>query len=115
MASMTKTVRAGVVGAGVFGGFHAGKYAAHDQVDLVGIYEPNIERAKAMADKIGGTTFSFDLPVGHPLEDEVAGFLSRTRLQMEDWLERVRAVESEDIEGPRRRVTIYAGQMVEDL
>jgi predicted dehydrogenase len=51
MAIQTKKLKAGVIGAGVFGGFHASKYAAHDDVDLVGVYEPSMDRARAVAEK----------------------------------------------------------------
>ncbi|MBT9558306.1 MAG: hypothetical protein IV100_19895 [Myxococcales bacterium] len=68
-------------------------------------------------DLIGGTTFSFDVPEDDPLYSELAGYLKRTRLEMEGWLARVKALEqAPGWEGrPKRRVTIYAGQMVEDL
>lgn len=57
MASEQKRLRAGVVGAGVFGGFHASKYAAHPRADLVGIYEPDAEKARALADKHGAKPY----------------------------------------------------------
>lgn len=57
MSTNMTSVRAGVVGAGVFGGFHASKYAAHDQADLVGIYEPSGDRAKALAEKHGAKAY----------------------------------------------------------
>lgn len=41
----TGTVRAGVIGAGVFGRFHAQKYAALDGVQLIGIADSHGERA----------------------------------------------------------------------
>lgn len=53
MASEQKRLRAGVVGAGVFGGFHASKYAAHPRAELVGIYEPDGEKARALAGRHG--------------------------------------------------------------
>lgn len=57
MVSENKRLRAGVVGAGVFGGFHASKYAAHERADLVGIYEPDIEKARALAHKHGAKAY----------------------------------------------------------
>ena len=57
MASQDRRLRAGVVGAGVFGGFHASKYAAHPRADLVGIYEPDAAKARALADKHGGKPY----------------------------------------------------------
>ena len=50
-------VRAGVVGAGVFGGFHAGKYAADERARLVGIYDPDLERARELAARHGAKSF----------------------------------------------------------
>jgi len=46
---MTKTIRAAVAGAGVFGGYHANKYQSFDHVDLVGIFDLDIERATLLA------------------------------------------------------------------
>ena len=51
------TLKAGVVGAGVFGGYHAGKYAAHSATDLVGILDPDTARVVAAADKFGCRAF----------------------------------------------------------
>ena len=36
---MTEKVKCGVVGAGVFGGYHANKLAAHPCIDFIGIYD----------------------------------------------------------------------------
>ena len=47
----------GVVGAGVFGGYHAAKCAAHPRVDLVGIYDTDSLQAEALARRDGGTSF----------------------------------------------------------
>ena len=54
---MQSTLRAGVIGAGVFGGFHAAKYAQMTDVSLVGVYDPHPERALAVAQKHGGRAF----------------------------------------------------------
>lgn len=67
------------------------------------------------ADLHGGTTFSFDVPIGHPLEAEIAGFLAGARVQMEGWLEQSRKLHVTERERPLRRITIYTGQMVEDV
>lgn|SRR5579871_276516 len=51
---MTSTrLRAGVVGAGVFGGYHAGQYARIDGVALAAVYDPHAGRAEALAAKHG--------------------------------------------------------------
>ncbi len=51
-------VRAGVIGAGVFGGHHASKYAGHGDVALIGVHDPDEERARALAGR-------FDVAVYH--------------------------------------------------
>lgn len=50
---MSKTLKIGVVGAGVFGGYHAGKCAAHERIDFIGVYDPNADNAAAQAAKHG--------------------------------------------------------------
>jgi len=55
---MTSILRAGVVGAGVFGGYHAGKYAELDGVTLAAVLDTHPERAAALAAKHGGTGFT---------------------------------------------------------
>ncbi|HEX6859137.1 MAG TPA: Gfo/Idh/MocA family oxidoreductase [Caulobacteraceae bacterium] len=45
---MSESLRAGVIGAGVFGGFHAKKYAELEGVELVGVFDPHEERAAAL-------------------------------------------------------------------
>ena len=46
-----------LIGAGVFGGYHANKCAAHPRVEFVGIYDPDISRAKLQAETHGVTAF----------------------------------------------------------
>lgn len=46
-----RRLKVAVVGAGVFGGYHANKCAAHPHAEFVGIYDHNIERARSRADK----------------------------------------------------------------
>ncbi len=55
-----KTLRAGVAGAGVFGGYHARKYAEAEGVDLVGIYDRGTGRAETLAELIGAPCFLAD-------------------------------------------------------
>lgn len=50
---MTQTLKAGVVGAGVFGGYHAKKYAELDGVTLVGVFDIDLARATALAGPLG--------------------------------------------------------------
>jgi predicted dehydrogenase len=55
---MADTLRAGVIGAGVFGGYHAQKYAALPGVRLVGVYDHHAVHAEALAAKVGGQVFA---------------------------------------------------------
>jgi predicted dehydrogenase len=54
---MTKPLRAGVAGAGVFGGHHARKYASLPDVELVGVYDRGTGRALALAEGLGAPGF----------------------------------------------------------
>lgn len=63
----------------------------------------------------GGTTFTFDVPAEHPLYEELSGYLRRTRQRMDRWLEQVESIPRGDDESRRVRITIYTGQMVEEL
>jgi predicted dehydrogenase len=46
---MSESLRGGVIGAGVFGGYHARQYARLSGVDLAAVYDPHPERAAALA------------------------------------------------------------------
>jgi len=50
-------LRCGVVGAGVFGSLHAGKYAAAPNVRFVGVYDPDRDAARRLTDVHGGRAF----------------------------------------------------------
>jgi len=54
---MNQRLKIAVIGAGVFGGYHANKCAAHPRVDFIGVYDPDIERAKTQALKHGVQAF----------------------------------------------------------
>lgn len=72
--------------------------------------------AATMSDKLGGATFTFDVPADDPLYDEISGFLAKQRAELEVWLQRTRALEEEDLAGrDMKRLTIYVGQLVENL
>jgi len=49
----TKTLKAGVIGAGVFGGYHANKYAQSAQANLVGVFDIDMGRARITAQNHG--------------------------------------------------------------
>lgn len=55
---MEKVLKAGVVGSGVFGGYHAKKYAEMDGIQLVGIFDVDPARGQALADTLGVTAFA---------------------------------------------------------
>ena len=55
---MGDKLRAGVIGAGVFGGYHAGKYATLPGVELAGVYDHHPAHAEALAAKVGGRVFA---------------------------------------------------------
>jgi len=47
-------LQCGVVGVGAFGGHHARKYLASERASLVGVYDPDDARARALAAECGG-------------------------------------------------------------
>jgi len=55
---MSETVRAGVLGVGALGRYHAQKYAAHEGASLVGVYDPDSERAASVAAEVDCRAFS---------------------------------------------------------
>jgi predicted dehydrogenase len=55
---MAELLRAGVIGAGVFGGYHAAKYAALPGVTLAGVYDHHAVHAEALAARCGGRVFA---------------------------------------------------------
>ncbi|WP_081871346.1 Gfo/Idh/MocA family protein [Parvularcula oceani] len=55
---MEGEIRAGVAGAGVFGGYHAQKYAAAEGVRLAAIFDPVPEKAQALAEAHGAQAFT---------------------------------------------------------
>jgi hypothetical protein len=66
------------------------------------------------SDVVGGSTYSFDVPEGHPHEDEVLALLKETRERVSQLREKVTAHNDEhgrDDEGGRK-VTFYCGQSV---
>lgn len=55
---MSEILRGGVIGAGVFGTYHARQYARLAGVALAGVLDPHPERAAALAMPLGGRAFS---------------------------------------------------------
>ena len=58
MTDQSAKLRAGVVGAGVFGGFHAGKFDADPRTDFIGVYDPHADRCAALAATWSGKAFT---------------------------------------------------------
>jgi len=54
---MNRILKRGVVGAGVFGGYHANKCATHSRTEFIGIYDPHLERAKDAVKKYNVKAF----------------------------------------------------------
>ena len=55
---MAQVLRGGVIGAGVFGGYHARQYARLEGVRLAAVFDTHPERAAALAMPLGGRAFS---------------------------------------------------------
>ena len=51
------TLATGLIGVGVFGGYHAGKIAASEQADFVGVFDPDQARAATFAETRGVPAF----------------------------------------------------------
>src|SRR6185369_8573400 len=49
---MSAILKAGVIGTGVFGGYHAKKYAEMDGIQLMGVYDTHPERCFMMAEQL---------------------------------------------------------------
>jgi DNA-binding Lrp family transcriptional regulator len=67
--------------------------------------------APALADQIGGSTYTIDVWNGHPLADEVYGTLGRMRAALSELRSRVDEFNQErELPDSYTRVLIYAGQ-----
>lgn len=53
-----KPLSVGLVGAGVFGGYHAGKIAGSDRAAFAGVFDPDARRASELAEKHGVRSYS---------------------------------------------------------
>ena len=54
---MADLVKIGVIGAGKFGGYHAGKCAAHPRTDFVGVFDTNQKASQSLSDRFNVTAF----------------------------------------------------------
>ena len=55
---MVQTLRGGVIGAGVFGGYHARQYAGMAGISFSGVFDSHPDRAAAVAMPLGGRGFA---------------------------------------------------------
>ena len=55
---MSKPLRAGLIGAGAFGQWHASKYATLPGVELTGVFDIDPSSAAAVASRLGCRVFS---------------------------------------------------------
>ncbi len=55
---MEERLKTGLVGAGVFAGYHASKIQASEVTDFSGVYDPDFARAAALAEKHGAVSFA---------------------------------------------------------
>jgi len=71
----------------------------------------NENRATALEDRVGGSTYTIDVWPGHPLEEEVFGTLARMRGMLTDMRQRVAKLNGDGpVPEEHTRVVIYAGQ-----
>jgi hypothetical protein len=68
-----------------------------------------------MRDVNGGATFSFDVPIDSEIGAEIRVFLPTMRQRLDAWLQASEAASRAQPDVPRERITIYLGQMTEDL
>jgi hypothetical protein len=82
-------------------------------VNTIGGKLRNSRCAPEMSDRVGGSTWSFDIRHGHPLEDEVYGTLRRLRAMLTDLRIRVDQTNGESTRlEDGTRVVVYVGQCV---
>jgi len=69
------------------------------------------DRAPALEDLVGGSTYTIDVWSGHPLEEEVYGALGRLRAELSDLRSRVLAYNTDrPVPEQHTRVVTYVGQ-----
>ena len=120
---MTSIIRAGVIGAGVFGGYHADKYAALEGVTLGAVLDPHLDRAQAIAGRYGAAAFTEMAPflaavdvvsVASPAVSHAAAALAALRAGKPVYIEKPIATSLEDAdailgEASRRGLHVACG------
>lgn len=56
--NLSRKLKVGVVGAGVFGGYHARKCAEHPRAEYIGTFDTYLSRAQAVALPLGGAGYA---------------------------------------------------------
>lgn len=120
---MDGTLRGGVVGAGVFGGHHARKYATLPGTVLAGVYDPHPERSARLTQEFGGQAFQdFDaflaavdvVTVASPATHHAEAALAALAAGKPVYVEKPLAVNLEDAdriiaEAARRKLVVACG------
>jgi predicted dehydrogenase len=116
-------LKAGVIGAGAFGGNHARKYASLEGVELVGVYDPQASAAETLAQSLGVTAFrsmeellaAVDVvTVASPAIFHAEGVLAALRAGRHAYVEKPLAVSLEDADrilklAAERRLVVAVG------
>ena len=120
---MVGTLRGGVIGAGVFGGYHARQYATLPGSRLAAVFDPHLERARAVAERHGALGFD-DLDaflatvdvvtVASPAIYHADGAVAALRAGKPVYVEKPLAVSLRDAdqiidEAARRKLVVAAG------
>lgn len=102
-----------VVSMGARSGFEAAVYDHFQAVVRTIIGKLHQDTSATPADRVGGSTYGFEVWNGHPLADRVYGQLSRLREQTTALRREVDAYnEANPAPARRERVTVYVGQCV---
>lgn len=120
---MVGVLRGGVIGAGVFGGYHARQYANQPGARLAAVFDPHPERAQAVAEQHGGQGFTdfaafLDavdvVTVASPASHHAEGAIAALQAGKPVYVEKPLAVSLEDAdrivaEAARDRLVIACG------
>src|SRR5271167_2347838 len=112
---MVGILRAGVIGAGVFGGYHAAQYAGLPGVELVGVFDLRREPAEALALRHGVRAFADEaaliaavdvVSIATPAQAHAASALAALRAGKSAYVEKPIATDLEDAD----RIVAEAGR-----
>jgi predicted dehydrogenase len=120
---MNKVLRGGVIGAGVFGGYHARQYAQAEGACLAAVFDPDLVRAREVAARHEATAFddldaflaSVDVvTVASPGVRHAEGALAALRAGRPVYVEKPLAVDLEEadrilLEASRRGLVVACG------